>query len=264
MKTTVLTLAASVWAWAAGMTPIASASLLAHYPFDSDGTDLAGAGGGAVFGNYGLIDTADKAVGTGSLLLRDDGGGESFGAQSANSFSWSSSDVRSVAFWMQYAGGNAQPTMISLGSGTGTGNRFDIRLNGTNLRLEVQGGGVSTAVNLGSGDWYHVAVVVPSDPATVDSTQYYVHDQSATLVASGLFTGSATALVTGTGPLRMGDSYQDTARDFFGRLDDVRLYDNALTQTEVENLARLAVVPEPGTGALFAMALMILARVRRR
>lgn len=137
---------------------LSHASLIAHYTFDADGTDLAGGGGTAVLGKNASIDTVNAIVGGGSLLLQDNAGTDtagSDGAVSANSFDWSAGDVRSVAYWMQFGspGVNNDPnrTMISLGSGTSAGNRFDIRLVETSLRFEVQSGGSTTSVDLGDG-----------------------------------------------------------------------------------------------------------------
>lgn len=71
---------------------------------------------------------------------------------------------------------------------------------------------------------------MPSDGATVSDVLYYVHGTDGVLDTSGSFSNSR-ALVIGDGPLRMADSYQDVSRDFLGYLDDVRLYDTALSQS---------------------------------
>lgn len=240
------------------------AALIAHYTFDEDGT--ATVGSNATLGVNASISTTTTAVGAGSLALVPGGTPDTSGddgAVSGNSFTWTS-DTRSVAFWMQASGTqDTNATMISLGSGTGAGNRFDVRLLGGNLRLEVQSGGVTTTVPVGDGSWYHVTIAL-TDPATVASTQYFVHDSSAALVASGSFTGSTTAIATGTGPLRMGDSYQDNTRDFSGFLDDVRLYDNALNVTDAQALAQMwSPVPEPSAALLGGLGLLALLRRRR-
>jgi|GEM_PF-7046195 len=244
-----------------GLSP---AALIAHYTFDADGTAAVGAD--ATLGDAATIDNTSSAVGAGSLLLGGpvtDGAGNN-GAVSGNSFAWAT-DTRSVAFWMQ-AGTqtDANPTMVSLGSGAGAGNRFDVRLNGSNLRLEVQSGGSNTTVPVGDGSWYHVTIVVPSDGSTVATTEYYVHDTSAALVASGAFGGSGTGIATGDGPLRVGDSYQDGTRDFIGHIDDLRLYDEALDATAAQSLAALwNPVPEPHTALLGALGCLALLRRRR-
>lgn len=235
-------------AFVAAATVASHASLVAHYTFDTDGADSGTSGGVAALGDAASI-TATSKVGAGALDLAGSPGTDTAGADgavSANSFTWTT-DTRTVAFWMKAASGDAgdaNATMISLGSGTGGGNRFDVRLNGDNLRLEVQGGGQNTSVALADGSWHHVAIVV-TDGATVATTQYSI--DGGTLTAFG---GSGTAIATGIGPLRMGDSYQDDGRDFKGSLDDVRLYDTVLSQAEI---TALAAIPEPATLGLVAL-----------
>jgi hypothetical protein len=245
----------------------AQASLIAHYTFDTDGTATVGTD--ATLADNATISTTQWAVGGGSLALGipsvDAATGSSDGAVTGDTFTWAT-DTRSVAFWMKAdASQDTNPTMISLGSGTGAGNRFDIRMTGGALRLEVQSGGTTTTTTVGDGNWYHVTVSL-DDPATVATVNYYVHDTSGSLIAGGAFGGSGTAIATGDGPLRMGDSYQDAGRDFYGYLDDVRLYDNALTETDAQNLALMYnAVPEPSTlmlGGLGIVAAMALLRRR--
>jgi hypothetical protein len=244
------------------------ASLIAYYNFDNAANGgLAAVGTDAALGVNSSISTTMTAAGLGSLALTagtpDTAGND--GAVSGNSFTWAT-DTRSLNFWMKAdPSQDANPTMISLGSGTGAGNRFDIRMTGGDLRLEVQGGGVTTSANVGDGNWYNITIAL-GDPATVATSQYFVYNTSANLVASGSFTGSSTAIATGDGLLRMGDSYQDTTRDFYGYLDEVRLYDNQLTQSDALGLAQMwspAPVPEPTSVTLVGVGLFGLMAFRR-
>ncbi len=216
----------------------------------------------ATFGPAGSLAHNSRKLGTGSLRLRPEKANPALpdgddGAMSSNNYTWAT-DTRTIAFWMRAATAQTDSlaTMIGLGSGTTNGGRFDIRLNtgtGTSattapgadglLRLEVQGGFVEctaadyTTANLGittlrDAKWHHIAVVVPTATATVQSALFYIDGVSVPHTSQG----TNQAINTAAGPLRIGDSYQDYARDFKGYLDDVRVYDIALTAQEVADL----------------------------
>lgn len=243
---------------------------IALYSFESEDTgttpETISATDVAVFGSGGSLARNSRRLGTGSLRLRpekvvaaapegDDG------AISSNNYTWSSSDQRTIAFWMRAttAQTDSLATMVSLGNGLTNGARFDIRLNtgtGTSavtppgadgyLRLEVQGGFVECNAadfttaglsNLRDGIWHHIAVVIPDAVATVHSAQFYI---DGTLVTHSS-QGANQAINTAAGPLRLGDSYQDFSRDFKGYLDDVRVFNVALTAQEVADLRQQGV-----------------------
>ncbi len=222
----------------------AQTGLIAHYTFDVDGTATVGTD--AVFGASASVVT-DAVVGGGSLYLSGSPPTDTLGddgAVSGNDFDWSAGDTRTVAFWMKATAGDhgdEYSTMISLGSGAGNGDRFDIRMDGDDLRLEVQGGYAIASYAVADGTWHHVAVVA-TDPATVASCEYYIDG-----VPQGAFGGSTLDLDTKIGPLRVGDSYHPGGRDYKGHIDDVRLYDTALTDAEIAALAQA----EPGVGYCF-------------
>lgn len=251
----------AVFAVAAAVS--SQAALIAHYTFDTDGTATAGAD--SVLGASASINNTDFVVGGGALSLSgspavDTAGND--GAVGGETFTWAT-DTRTVAFFVKAASGDKgdnNATMISLGSGTGGGNRFDIRLNGDNLRLEVQSGGANTTVAVADGTWHHLAIVVPVDGAIVNNVLWYFDGGTLGGGSQGTFSGSTTGIATGDGPLRMGDGYQDLGRDFKGSLDDVHLYDSALSAGEI---ASLAAIPEPATlgmVAVFGGAILFIRR----
>jgi hypothetical protein len=222
---------------------LAHADLVAHYDFDTvetsggvSTTDEVTTGGTnfATGGSRATFDQSRRRLGTGSLVLKSVGGTEvagNDGAVSSNTFDWSSSDVRTIAFWMRAAvtQTDSQPTMISFRVATGTANfqRFDVRLDAGKLRVELQGGGFTTASVLNDDKWHHVAVVVPLASSTLGNVMYYIDGQ-----LIGTMTGTS-AINTATSPLRMGDSLHDASRDFTGALDDVRLYNEALDDAAI-------------------------------
>ncbi len=238
----------------------ANAALIAHYTFDTDASATVGTD--ATLGDAASIST-ESIIGSGSLSLSGapatDGAGTN-GAVSGNSFSWGASDVRTVAFWMKANSGDFgddAATLISLGGGTDGGSRFDVAINGNNLRLEVQSGGSTSGSVVADGSWHHIAVVVPNATSTVNDVNYYIDGTLA-----GTFS-NAQSINTGTGPLRMGDSYQDTGRDLKGFLDDVRVYDEALDATSIAALATVP-IPEPSSTALLGLGGLALILRRRK
>jgi len=244
----------------------ANAALIAHYSFNGSLADSGTGGGTASLGKNGSLSSTVSAVGSGALELRNNVGTDTSGqdgAVSGNTFALGTG-ARTVAFWMKAEGAlDASATMIALGDSGAGGGRYDIALPGGNLRLEVQGGGTTTTVALGGGSWFHVTVATAAG-GTVASSQYYVHNTDGTLYASGSFGGSTTAVNTRENLLRMGDSIQDASRDFFGYLDDVRLYDSVLSQSEAQGLAALwSPVPEPSVVLLGCFGLLGLLRRRR-
>ncbi len=244
----------------------ANAALIAHYTFNGTLADSGTSGGTATLGKNGSLSSTVSAVGSGSLELRNNIGTDTSGldgAVSGNNFALGTG-ARTVAFWMKAEGTlDTSATMIALGDSGTNGGRYDIALSGGNLRLEVQGGGTTTSVALGGGNWFHVTVATALG-GTVASSQYYVHNTDGTLNASGAFGGSSTAVNTRNNRLRMGDSIQDTSRDFFGYLDDIRLYDSVLTQSEAQGLAAMwSPVPEPTAALLGALGMLTLLRRRR-
>ncbi len=175
--------------------------------------------------------------------------------------------ARTVAFWMNAAEVQVldAATMVSWGTtGTSSGTRFDVRTNNDGsagtvnaLRLEVTGGYITGSTVLTDDQWRHVAVTWESGG---------VHD--AKLYINGILednvTQSGTNRIINTGSagdFRLGDSIRTgESREFTGLMDDVRLYDRALSASEIQAL----VVPEPGSWLLLISALACGLLVRRR
>ncbi len=224
------------------------ATLVAHYTFDTDYSATVGTD--AINGVAASINNTDFVAGGGALALAGtpspDTAGDD-GAVSGNSFDWSTDQTRTVAFFVKATAGDKgdiSATMISLGSGSANYARFDVRLNGDNLRLELQGTGYTTGTTVADGTWHHLAIVVPNNGAAIGQTSYYFDG-----LLVGTFGSGTQVINTAAGPLRMGDGFQDVGRDFKGLLDDVRLYDHALNATEI---ASLASIPEPATLGIIA------------
>jgi len=148
--------------------------------------------------------------------------------------------ARTVAAWIK--ADPAQPenaTFISWGS-AGNTNRYSFRLNGTSqgtpyaLRLEIQSTYAIAQTPLNDGQWHHVAVVHEAG-ATIGQVRFYVEG-----VPETGFSGQGTDAVIDTGTdsnVVLGSSFHSIGSyGFNGMLDDVRIYDYALSAEEIEDL----------------------------
>lgn len=110
--------------------------------------------------------------------------------------------------------------------------------------------------------WQHWAVTQSGTTATM-----YVNGNVVAL--SGGDNQITVTSVDQNGPLIIGDRPGAQDMSFHGRMDDVSIFDQALTQTQIQTImtgdysAFLAPVPEPGTAAT-GLALFAAAALRRR
>ena len=138
---------------------------------------------------------------------------------------------RTCAAWIKTI--EADRTILSWGLNT-TGNKWRIRLDATGgLRVEVNGGFHFGQAFLADDEWHHTAVVLEDDGTPdVSETRIYVDGLPET--ARGI---QGTAIDTDpTGEIRIGLSPYHTS-GFIGLIDEVRVYDRALSDGEVRSLA---------------------------
>jgi len=118
------------------------------------------------------------------------------------------------------------------------GNKWTIRTNdGGELRVEVAGGFHYGTTVLTDDEWHHVAVVLEDDGSPdVQETLLYVDGVSETTGASAdepINTIADFDLHIGFDPMPGGEN-----RSFLGLMDDVRIYDQALSQEQIAKLAQ--------------------------
>jgi len=128
-------------------------------------------------------------------------------------------------------------------TGTGTivgwganiaGQRFGFRVNDDRIRMEHQGGNVQGDSNVNDGQWHHVAVTVQAS-ATISYPDVILY-------VDGLDDTRATTdpdafNLTADQDVRIGSRPSNNDRFFMGLIDDVRIYDRALTPEEIAWLA---------------------------
>ncbi len=235
MKRTLLPLAL-----AAALATPASATLVAHWTFDTDGTDSAGSNNTSLNGGA-AVNTGTFMLGGGSLGGQGSGGrldGLDDQAITGSNSGISGSAARTISVWFKAptdpGAPDDAPTMVGLGNSSGTGTRFDLRLSnsagnitsnyGDYLRLEGQGTSRMTSSGTGVTDdlWHNL--VVSFGGTTFNNATMYLDGKAVTTLS-----GSTTAVNTSAAPLVVGGSNHtaDTERNFYGFLDDIGLWSNA-------------------------------------
>ena len=138
---------------------------------------------------------------------------------------------RTCAAWVKTT--QAPGEIITWGN-SDPGRKWIIRVNETGaLRAEVSGGYIYGTTPVNDGCWHHVAVVLNSDiTPDISEVSLYVDGQLETISGVAdepIDTASAQDVAIGV--------YTTTATRYFkGLMDEVRIYDRALSPDEVEQL----------------------------
>ena len=149
---------------------------------------------------------------------------------------WGGSSQISWSGWVNTAGGINQYLVADFNSsGANASFRFAVQFHSSNVLYvgtNNSGGGSGTFINFGSitnylNKWTHVAV-------TVNGTEVKAY-----LDGSLFGTGTGTALAAGANPFVIGAYTAGSSRqNFNGLIDQVRIFNTALTQSQVTTLAR--------------------------
>jgi hypothetical protein len=110
------------------------------------------------------------------------------------------------------------------GDGTGTGRTWLFAANGGEIRSYLGGATTASAINVETDTWYHAAVVVTESGPT-DSVQVYVNGQPAG-------DPSEFGMEDADGIYYIG-CHKNLTNFWDGVIDDVRLYNRALTDEEI-------------------------------
>jgi hypothetical protein len=229
--------AAAVVVLTAGLAaPAAAQGPVAYYPFNGSFADSSGFGNHAV--DHGAYLVADRnGTPNSALLVGNHGHLEAPDADSLDMV-----DAYSVCAWIRLDEvlSSSQPF---LGKGAATGYKTGVSYGGSwvcpdsaaarSVSASV-GGAVSAfalapSIECGTGRWYHVAVTVATESDG---------DQLATLYLDGLLQHSFSLggnFANNAAPLGIGMDTESNAR-FGGAVDDLQLYDRALSAAEVSEV----------------------------
>jgi hypothetical protein len=192
-------------------------SCIALYKLNYDGSDASGNYDGTAtsvtFNTPGYIDYAADFNGSGSRI------------DSTSISNWPSGNAaRSISFWMysdSYAGGG----IVSYGTGA-QNQGFAFYIISSQLLMTFYGINANINYALSTGQWYHIV-------ATHDGTTFKAY-----INGSQEYSDTRT-LNTGTTKFRIGGvPWNDSSEFFNGKIDQVRVFNKALSSSEVTKLYR--------------------------
>jgi hypothetical protein len=237
-----------------GLSTYAAPIPIARYPFDASANDSAGVHDGALMNGAAIV-TSGAKVGAGALQLD---GIDDFVTLVANDGTTNFASLTNnytIAAWVNPARLTGVQRVFGNDRSAGA-NGYGFGLNVANLRHTTFGikDYNQTGATVPLNAWSHIAVVLDTANA-------------ATLYINGASVGTITHTVPGnpsTNPFVIGRTTgagNTTPVELFqGLIDDVQVFNTALTPADVASL-----VPEPATPALVALvAAPALLRGRRR
>jgi len=201
------------------------AGLVAHYEFEGNTNDSSGNGlHGTVMGNPTFV--AGKV-------------GQAINLRGLNDFVEITGykgilgpNAVTVTAWINTTS-TTTGTIVGWGPNV-AGQRFGFRINADRLRIEHQGGNVQGDSSVNDGAWHHVAVTVQENATlSYPDVMLYVDgiDDTRPSAEPDAFNLTADQNV------RIGSRPASNDRFFMGLIDDVRIYNRALTHEEVAWLA---------------------------
>lgn len=149
-------------------------------------------------------------------------------------------------FWMKpTAGINFFTSMITVGQTSGTINGYQIFYANKQISVEFGNGSsnfgssATTTDLTASGDWHHVAVVV-----TRSTSSYVIYIDGAS-EASGTNSVLSTSsnINNSSDPLYFGRTRGTTDHSYNGAMDEVRIWNVARTQSEIQNNMNVDIAP---------------------
>lgn len=155
--------------------------------------------------------------------------------------------ARTVSAWVKFpstfqaTGVGGQGCIVSYGSTSANTYRFTFTLDGSNnpkgrLRFEIAGANMVGNTMVADDLWHHVAMTCPND-AYMSNVVLYVDGNRQSIVASGnLGTRLATSQAGTIQPVFLGATIHNLSTYCGGFIDDVRIYNHQLSDSDVLQL----------------------------
>jgi hypothetical protein len=125
--------------------------------------------------------------------------------------------------------------ILNWGAATDEGAKWLIRLHDDGgLRVSINGGTIRGVSNLADGDWHHIAVVLEDDGSPdVSEVELYADGRLETVRATTAHAVNTSADQT----VKIGVDNNTGTVFFLGQIDDVRIYERALSGREIAEMA---------------------------
>lgn len=235
-----------------GIGTTARADLIAHWTANGTPNDSSGNG------HHGTLING-TGYGAGAI-------GQAFLFDGVNDYFTAPGDLAlqpstiSVAMWINAAPASGLRLVAdSSHGGSGGVNQagWALQLNAADQLDFVYGNGsvfpsVVSTTAVADDTFHHLVAILNGT-----SMQIYV---DGSLDATATYSGTPSPSTANSGNIQLGNHYQ-FSRPLDGLLDDIRIYNHALSQSEISALAS---VPEPSSLAMLAIAAIGFATVRRR
>jgi len=222
---------------------VPTTGLVGYWPFSGNANDASGSGNNGVVNGATL--TTDKSGNLNSAFSFD---GINDYIQTANP--GPTGTGMSVSFWMK-SPQRIQNTNILEYGGNQWGSYFNVAFNdwaGSSscygITFEVGGALISrgNSIGLDSNIWHHCVLILPTNAASLNAVTFYIDGNLLSGVCSYANYGAPAPSISSLNQIRIGRGWQ---RDGYykGLLDDIGIWNRALTQSEITALYNQAPIP---------------------
>lgn len=141
---------------------------------------------------------------------------------------------RTVEAWIKLPTTTSGENLVTTwGSDNVNGGRFTVRINNVSglykLRIENKGGGINGTVTLSDGNWHHIAVTYDNSLST---NKYKLYVDGSLDTQGDISTATNTVALTN---MIIGRRINPSFGGYFnGSIDEVRVWDKALTLAEIQ------------------------------
>lgn len=215
-------------------TPSDDDHLVGYWPFDGNANDVKGANNGTLYGDVTL--TADRK-GNQNSAYHFDGSGDYIRCVSPGVLG---TTARTISFWAKVhnlSNGLFQTIVVYGGTPTDDGARFEVFLMSGQLVCDISSGRLgkkSAAIIDDVWNFYTVVFSGGSSKSLLNDVQYYVN--GVLITENGIQYNPGQVINTNNkNPIYFG-SFYGSQNWVGGTIDEVRMYDRALTAAEVKGL----------------------------